>query len=120
MDTIPFASKSPAFERFRTVAQYAAMSPEDKREYDREIKAMRDYENTIEYAGMTGEKRGILIGEKRGEKRGIQIGEKKGRELERNALVESMYRNGLSLEAIAQITGSPASAIKQILGINPA
>ena len=48
MNTIPFVQE--IFRRVDQVARVENLSPEDRREYERDLKFTRDYRNTIRYA----------------------------------------------------------------------
>jgi flagellar biosynthesis/type III secretory pathway protein FliH len=69
-----------------------------------------------------GEQRGIRIGEQKGEQRGIQIGEQKGIQIGeqkgKTDVVLNLYRRGLLMEDIADITNFTVEQIKDILSKN--
>jgi predicted transposase YdaD len=94
--------------------------------YNKSIMEYDDVVLAVDYAESRGEKKGIQIGEKRGEKRGelrgIQIGEQRGMRIGeqkgKTSVVLNLYRRGLPLEDIADITNFTAEQVKDILAEN--
>jgi len=109
MNTIPFVQE--IFRRVDQVARVENLSPEDRREYERDLKFTRDYRNTIRYAEMKAHEKGLQKGLQEGRQEGRQEGLKE----ERKKLVISMMKNGLSIEMISQIAGLSQAEIEEIV-----
>jgi len=92
MNTIPFVQN--IFRRVDQVARVENLSPEDRRNYERDLKFVRDYRNSIQYA------------------------EIKAREEERIEMIRSMFANGLELDLIANIAKNTVSEVKSIIASN--
>ena len=92
MNTIPFVQN--IFRRVDQVARVENLSPEDRRNYERDLKFVRDYRNSIQYA------------------------EIKAREEERIEMIRSMFANGLELDLIANIAKTTVSEVKSIIASN--
>jgi predicted transposase/invertase (TIGR01784 family) len=86
--------------------------------YNKSILEYDDVVLAVDYAESRGEKRGIQIGEQRGirigEQKGVRIGEQKGKA----AVVLNLYRRGLPIEDIADITNFTVEQVKDILSEN--
>lgn len=62
-DMSPFKEKDDAFRRLLDVANLNAMSPQERAEYDENLKIYRDWRNTLEFAVEEAEEKGIQKGE---------------------------------------------------------
>ena len=96
MDAMPFTHQSKLFQKLANVASYANLSPEDRREYDRDLKAYRDISNQLAYSY----EQGVDVGVKQGIDDSVRMFAKAGAKLDfiANAL-------GLSLDRVKSIIG---------------
>ena len=78
-------------------------------EYDQEKHLQQEREEAEE----RGEERGIKIGEERGIKIGEERGEIRGREIQARSMSLELYRNGVSLETIAQAAQVSVEIVQQ-------
>jgi predicted transposase YdaD len=79
--------------------------------YNKSIMEYDDVILAVDYAEERGEKRGREIGMKEGEKRG----EKRGEEIGRINLIQTFYKNGMSIEQIVRFTGISEEQVYAIL-----
>ena len=100
MNTIPFVQN--IFRRVDQVARVENLSPEDRRDYERDLKFVRDYKNSIHYA------------EIKAEEKGIQKGMQKGILKEQKRVILSMSTKGFDTDTIADIVGVTAAEVKSI------
>ena len=96
MEAMPFTAQSQLFEKLAKVTSYANLSPEDRREYDRDLKVYRDISNQMDYA----------------RKEALE----KGREEEKSDIIKRMANKGLSIDLISECVGMAADKIRHILG----
>ena len=89
LDKRPVTLKEKIFSKLFEEAEIAKFSPVELREYEDSLKAYRDVKNSIDTAMETGR----------------EEGREEGRCLERAEMVQTMLRNGASVETISQLTG---------------
>jgi predicted transposase/invertase (TIGR01784 family) len=77
------------FQRIFQLAEVINLKPEERIMYDRNLKAKRDYENTIDYAVQVAVEKAVEETE----------------EKEKKHLINRMFANGLSMEMVCKITG---------------
>ncbi len=110
MKDIAFKKENPIFEELAKKARVAALTPDERLEYVRSLKAYRDYHNIIRSnyidGERAGEKRGIAIGEKRG----IAMGEKMGVEM----TARNMLQMGLPMDVISKATGLSSERLSSL------
>lgn len=109
METMPFIQQN-LFNRLAQVASYASLSPEERREYDADLKAYRDLVNQSKY------EREISRAEGRAE--GLVEGraeEKKRFAREKAEMVLRMAGIGMGIEQIADVVKMPFDKIKEII-----
>ena len=103
MNEMPFTKANEVFERLSKVAEYANMSTEERFEYDRDLKAYRDWRNQTDLekdqSYMDGIADGVLH--------------------ERERMVSSMSKMGLDSEKIAKVSGLTVDEVENILGLPP-
>lgn len=104
MEAMPFTYQSKLFERLADVASYANLSPEDRREYDRDLKAYRDINNQLAYSY----KQGVDEGVEKGIKQGLEEGIEKS--------VRMFDKAGATLEFIADALKLSVDKVKAIIG----
>lgn len=97
MQTIPFTSHRDVFERLAKVSSVAALSAEERLQYDYDIKKARDYKEEMRAARDEGMQKGIA--------EGMQKGIAEGRAEERLSIARSMKEKGLDTATILSITG---------------
>lgn len=105
---MPFTHQSKLFQKLANVASYANLSPEDRREYDRDLKAYRDISNQLSYSY----EQGVDVGVKQGVKQGIKQGIDEGVE----SSVRMFAKAGAKLDFIANALGLSLEKVKAIIG----
>jgi predicted transposase/invertase (TIGR01784 family) len=86
------------FQRIFKLAEVVNLKPKERIMYDRNLKAKRDYENTIDYA--------------------VQVAVEKAVEKEKadkESIIHQMFVNGLPMEMVCKITGMNAADIEKIV-----
>ena len=90
----------------------------DRVQYDRSLKAYRDYNNTIDFAREEGEEKGRREGKeeglREGKKEGLREGEEKGKIEERKNIARKMKSLGMDVPQIVESTGLTAEEIEEI------
>ena len=107
MSSIPFVAEDPAFALYSDRAAYAAMSDQDRRNYDASVKAYRDYRNTIDYAKEEAREQGLA----EGRAEGLAEGRAEGM----SDVVRELFKNGLPIESIAKYTSIAVETVKKML-----
>lgn len=86
-----------AYEHLKVISR-----DKDKRsEYEAREKAVRDYNQSMREAAERGFEQGVEVGEQHGEQRGIQI----GIEQERYGIAKNMFKAGIDIDTISNVTG---------------
>lgn len=108
-------------------AQVLQLSPEDRRQYEYELKVYRDNYNTMEYAKAVateeglkegferGIKQGIEHGIEKGMKQGIEKGIERGIEQGKIEIIINGFTEGLSISLLAKITHFTEQEVLDIL-----
>lgn len=109
MTTMPF-TVAKAFQRLEKVSRVENLSAPERRQYERDLKFFRDYENRMNYAETQGRAQGIAEG--RAESRAESRAE--GRAEGRAEIVITLRNNGMSESDIAKFTGMTISEIQKI------
>ncbi|MDF9828757.1 Rpn family recombination-promoting nuclease/putative transposase [Parabacteroides sp. PF5-6] len=132
LERIPFETKKATFKKLLKAAEVESLNSGDRWLYDKILKNYRDYVNTVEYAKVEGERRGIKIGREKGiaegkmkgieigrekgiaegKMKGIEIGREKGRKEEKRLLAIQLKKEGLPFDFISRLTGLPPEEIK--------
>lgn len=102
MERMRFTSHQDIFKRLDKVANYATLSPEERRQYDYDLKKARDYHAELAYA----RKEAISEGRAEGRAEGLK-----------EALIKvakKMKETGSAYEEIAAITDLPVSEIQKL------
>lgn len=105
MTTMPF-TVAKAFQRLEKVSRVENLSAPERRQYERDLKFFRDYENRMNYAETQGRAQGIAEGRAEGRAQGIAEG--------RAEIVITLRNNGMSESDIAKFTGMTISEIQKI------
>ena len=107
-DRMPWAAKDAVFTRLGEIAEVAALKPEERRQYETDVKHYRD---TL--AVMTGQ---FMQGEEKGRAEGLVEGELKGRAEGRAEGIWDTARNlkrmGLPIAVIIEATGLTETEIE--------
>lgn len=99
METMAFIKENPVFGKLDEVAAYATLSEDERRAYDNDLKAYRDWLGQMEFA----EARGRAEGEAHGRAEGIA------------GMVKEMARQGLAIDLIASIAKMTIDKVKDII-----
>ena len=111
--SIPAAlKKDKIIKQAFNVAEFLALSKEEKFNYQRDLKTKLDYKNVLDYAREQAKKRGI----KEGLEKGIEKGIERGFEKAKIDTVTKAYHLGISIEDIIKITNLTQLEIEQIIG----
>lgn len=109
MQTMPFTSHRDIFERLASVSSVAALSPEERMQYDYDLKKARDYKAEMSFARKQGLEAGHKEGLKEGIQKGIQRGIQEGRRTERISIAKALKAQGLPPDLIEKATGISCS-----------
>ncbi|PID50023.1 MAG: hypothetical protein CR991_03600 [Proteobacteria bacterium] len=119
LDSIPEALHEDIFQRTFAIAQLAQFTPGERKAYEDSIKYYRDLKNAYDTAHQEGLEEGLEIGRQEGEQigrvKGEQAGLAKGRTEGMATIVQHLHANGLSLEAIVQMTGLSLEQVTKLL-----
>jgi len=131
------------FEKLFEMLQIKQLNSEEMEAYNRDILKYNDVQSAVQFAReealiegeklgerrgirlgkqrgiKLGEQRGIKLGEQRGiklgEQRGIKVGESRGIKIGQESLLLSMYANGMTIDAIHEISKIPLNELKKLL-----
>jgi predicted transposase/invertase (TIGR01784 family) len=104
------ASQNQMIRKSMTVEQIFVKNEEERLQNELRLKALRDYQNTIEYAENNGIKRGIEKGRAEGRVEGRAEGFNEGLIL----TAKNLLAMNMSLENIAKATGLSIDDIKKL------
>jgi predicted transposase/invertase (TIGR01784 family) len=93
------------FQRIFKLAEVVNLKPKERIMYDRNLKAKRDYENTIDYAVQVA-----VDKEKEAAHEAVQKAVEK-----EESIINKMFANGLSMDMVCKITGMIAPDIEKIV-----
>ncbi|MEE1084236.1 MAG: Rpn family recombination-promoting nuclease/putative transposase [Paludibacteraceae bacterium] len=96
MGNIEFKNQE-VFERLWNLSNCSMLSIEERRKYERSLKAYRDYVNQLDFAKAEGRAEGIA----EGRAEGIAEGRAEGRAEERALMISTLRKNGMSDDKIA-------------------
>ena len=106
------------YEKLFESAELAALSREDRRYYEEELKRSRDVKNMIDSALDRGTSQGVAIGIELGTEQGIEIGQTRGQEMGKHEeavqTVKAALTAGLTAEQIATFSSLSLEAIREI------
>lgn len=103
MTTMPFTDMDAVYRRIEQVSRVENLQAAERRQYERELKAYRDYNNTL----LTYKEEGLAEGRAEGLAEGRAEGEMQ--------IIRNMSSAGLDAKSIAAVTGIPMSRVKDIL-----
>jgi predicted transposase YdaD len=120
LDDRPLAVQGRIFERLFHIARIDKLNKKEMETYNKSVLEYNDVMDAVQYAAISGEKRGIgigrdlgiSIGEKRGEKRGISIGEKQ----KSIVFATKLREKGAPIAEISELTELSLEELKNILG----
>ncbi len=104
-DKIEANTKAKGLAKAKKLLDYDKLSPEDKLDYDHEVKRLRHLRSMFLTADLEGRSRGLKEGELIGEARGIEKGRVEGIANEKIETARRLKEMGLSIKQIAQGTG---------------
>lgn len=99
LDRIPEKLKEDIFIKFFQKAEVAKLKENEYQEYEASLNAYRDIKNSVDWAEIKGEKKGI----------------KKGKTEEKVGVIIRMNKKGYSIEDIAEISGLSGTEVKKII-----
>ena len=91
---MPFKAKNAVFEKLEEIVDVASLNKEDRVQYDRSLKAYRDYNNTIDFAREEGKEEGKIE--------------------ERKNIARKLKSLGMDVPQIEESTGLSAEEIEKI------
>ena len=110
LNRLPFKARKAVFEKLEKIVDIASLSKEERMKYDESIKVYRDNLATISLA----ENKGLKRGREEGLKEGIEKGLKEGRKEGILSVARNLRSGGMSVEAIAAVTGLSIEEIEQL------
>ena len=110
LNRLPFKARKAVFEKLEKIVDIASLSKEERMKYDESIKVYRDNLATISFA----ENKGLKRGREEGLKEGIEKGLKEGRKEGILSVARNLRSGGMSVEAIAAVTGLSIEEIEQL------
>lgn len=110
--TMPFTDMDRLYKRIEEVSRVESLNRHERLQYERELKAYRDYNNTL----LTAKEEGLADGLSKGIAQGRVQGIAQGRAEERAKIVMQLHSNGMEDARIAEILGIPEQEIRSILG----
>lgn len=118
MERMPFTKINDIFRRVEEVSRIGNLSKDELRQYERDLKAYRDFNNTYltaqEEGWKEGREIGIKVGLEEGLKEGREVGLREGKEVGlREGKEEEKYNNARNLLKL----GIEPSKISEALGI---
>ena len=109
-ERMPWAAKDAVFSRLAEIAEVAALEPEERRQYEADVKHYRDTIAVMEGQYKEGEEKGHA----EGRAEGLVEGEKKGRAEGILSTARKLKQLGLSVDIIANATGLSESEIDSL------
>lgn len=110
MQTMPFTSHRDIFERLASVSNVATLSPDERQQYDYDIKKSRDYYAEMGYARDTARQEGLA----EGRAEGLVKGRAEGRAEEMRRIARNMKQMGIDSKTITSATGLSESELESI------
>ena len=119
MQTMPFTSHNDIFQRLANVGSVANLSPEERVQYEYDLKKARDYSAEMAYARKAGLEQGIQQGIQQGIAEGRAEGRAEGLEQGRadaySAIIKRMNQMGHSYRQIADTIGIKENEVENII-----
>lgn len=94
--------------------RYANLTPQQKREYDRELKERWDRAAEAESHYLDGEEKGLAKGLAEGHAKGLAEGHAKGRAEEAREIAKKLKKMGSPMDFITQATGLSAEEVEKL------
>ena len=110
LNRLPFKARKAVFEKLEKIVDIASLSKEERMKYDESIKVYRDNLATISFAKNQGKEEGL----KEGIEKGLKEGRKEGRKEGILSVARNLRSGGMSVEAIAAVTGLSIEEIEQL------
>ena len=102
LDRMPWLAKDAVFQRLASIAEVAALSKEERREYDESLRKFRDTISVMEGQFLEGEEKGRAEAKAEAEAKAWQ---------EKQESARKMKEDHLPVDAIAKYTGLSADEI---------
>lgn len=107
---LPFTERQPAFKRLQEKARRGNLTPEEDIEYERSLKAHRDYLACLHFAQVNG----MEIGKAEGLEQGIKQGIEQGIDMNRISTAKAAKAEGLGIDIIVKLTGLTPEQIAEL------
>ncbi|MDE6793198.1 MAG: Rpn family recombination-promoting nuclease/putative transposase, partial [Muribaculaceae bacterium] len=119
MENIPFAAEKPIFQKVEDLAKMENLSPDDRFEYERQLKAYWDYYSTMKFArkeGLAeGRAKGLAEGLAEGRAKGLAEGLAEGEKKKALEIAKNLKQiTQLSDKEIAEIAQLPLELVSQL------
>ena len=111
MKAIPWEGQEEIWSELSQVSSVAAMTLEERFEYEEKLRNYYDYNAVINSNYQEGMRNGLKAGEETGFKNGKEAGIKDGKE----AVARRLLSIGMDKEKIAEITELPVGEIEKLL-----
>ena len=110
LNKLPWAAKSPIFQKVSEISDISALSKEERLKYDHAIKVYRDNLCVYRYAIESGLKEGMEKGMKEGMKKGIEEGARE----KALSIAREMKKLNVDIAFIVKTTGLTIEDIESI------
>ena len=113
MGNIEFKDQE-VFDRLWNLSNCSMLSIEERRKYERSLKAYRDYVNQLDFAKNEGRAEGRAEGREEGRAEGREEGKAEGKTEERFKIISTLKRKGKSDEEIASLLDLNIEDVKSV------
>ena len=114
LNKLPWAAKSPIFQKVSEISDISALSKEERLKYDHAIKVYRDNLCVYRYAIESGLKEGMEKGMKEGMKEGMKKGIEEGAREKALSIAREMKKLNVDIAFIVKTTGLTIEDIESI------
>lgn len=114
LNRMPFRARKAVFKKLEDIANVAALSKQERAEYDESVKVYRDYLVTMDAATNDGKREGMELGMELGMEKGIELGMEKGIQEGRRQSAIKFKKEGVSVPIISQCTGLTEAEIEKL------
>ena len=99
LDRMPWLAKDAVFQRLASIAEVAALSKEERREYDESLRKFRDTISVMEGQFLEGEEKGRAEAKAEAEAKAWQEKQESARNLKKNGVPVDIIASSLGLSA---------------------
>ncbi|SHG20396.1 Rpn family recombination-promoting nuclease/putative transposase [Pedobacter caeni] len=114
MDKIPLYLNKGIFQKLFKIAEVSKLTEEQRKVYESNLKAKRDYMATIEFARKEGMEEARIEGVEEGRQKGLQEGMERGDQKARLAIALELKETGMPVDQISKITKLSVEEIEKL------